>query len=48
MGEIPVAIYFYPMFPEEWMVKPGILRIDPGTKAFDAYYVKDWLSYWPS
>lgn len=43
MGEIPVATMLWPVFQEELMM-PGCLEIHPGTNAFSAYYVKDWLS----
>lgn len=43
MGDIPVGIFFYPVFPEGEMPQPGCLRIEPGRMAFDPYYLKEWF-----
>lgn len=43
MGEIPVACDFWPVF-QDGMAQPGALKIDPGTYAFSAYFVKYWFS----
>ena len=44
IGEIPVEIWFYPVFPGDEMPQPGALKIEPGTHSFGTYFVIEWCS----